>query len=331
MNSLIQPKTIFSILVASVLACFALPSTAQAVSPPPDGGYANSNTAEGEDALFSLTTGFGNSAIGYHALYSNTIGGGNTATGIDALFSKTIGDRNTAMGLHALASLTSGDNNVALGEFAGSQITNGDNNIDIGSQGSPGESRTIRIGTQATQTATYIAGISGTPVVNGMPVAVSASGQLGLAPVSSKRFKDEIKPMDKVSEAILALKPVTFHYKKELDPAGTQQFGLVAEDVEKIDGDLVVRDAEGKAYTVRYDAVNAMLLNEFLKEHRKSEKKEATIAELKAEIATLSAGMKERAAQLQKVSAQLAAASPSHGGLEVSNPGPQTVCNDRQK
>ena len=270
-------------------------------------------------------------AIGRSALAGNTTGNGNTATGIDALFSKTIGDRNTAMGLHALASLTSGDNNIALGAFAGSQLTNGDNNIDIGSQGSPGESRTIRIGTQATQTATYIAGISGTPVVNGMPVAVSASGQLGLAPVSSKRFKDEIKPMDKASEAILALKPVTFHYKKELDPAGTQQFGLVAEEVEKIDRALVVRDAEGKAYTVRYDAVNAMLLNEFLKEHRKSEKKEATIAELKAEIATLSAGMKERAAQLQKVSAQLAAASPSHGGLEVSNPGPQTVCNDRQK
>ncbi len=282
----------------------------------------NGNTATGVGALQDNTTGDDNVAIGRSALAGNTTGNGNTATGIDALFSKTIGDRNTAMGLHALASLTSGDNNVALGEFAGSQITSGDNNIDIGSQGSPGESRTIRIGTQATQTATYIAGISGTPVVNGMPVAVSASGQLGLAPVSSKRFKDEIKPMDKASEAILALKPVTFHYKKELDPAGTQQFGLVAEEVEKIDRALVVRDAEGKAYTVRYDAVNAMLLNEFLKEHRKSEKRETTIADLKAEIATLSAGLKEQAAQIHKVSAQLAAASPSHGGLEVRNPWP---------
>ena len=125
--------------------------------------------------------------------------------------------------------------------------------------------------------------------------------------------------MDKASEAILALKPVTFHYKKELDPAGTQQFGLVAEEVEKIDRALVVRDAEGKAYTVRYDAVNAMLLNEFLKEHRKNEKQEAPIAELKAEIAALSAGMKEQAAQMQKVRAQFV----------VSKAEPQTVRNGR--
>jgi len=290
----------------------------------------NGNTATGFGALQDNTTGDDNVAIGRSALANNTTGNGNTATGIDALLSKTVGDRNTAMGLHALASLTSGNNNVALGEFAGSQISTGSDNIDIGNKGVAGESTTIRIGTQGTQTATYIAGIRN-PIVNGMPVAVSMDGQLGLAPVSSKRFKDEIKLMDKASEAILAFKPVTFHYKKALDLTGTQQFGLVAEDVEKVNPDLILRDAEGKAYTVRYDAVNAMLLNEFLKEHRKSEKKEATIAELKAEIATLSAGMKERAAQIQKVSAQLAAASPSHGRLEVSNPGPQTVCNDRQK
>jgi len=152
-------------------------------------------------------------------------------------------------------------------------------------------------------------------------VRVSSSGQLGTAP-SSKRFKDAIKPMDKSSEAILALKPVTFRYKHELDPDGIPQFGLVAEDVEKVNPDLVARDAEGKVYTVRYEAVNAMLLNEFLKEHRKVEKQEATIARLKkdfgATVAQLTARLEEEASQIQKVSAQ----------LEMSKPAPRTVSSN---
>jgi predicted ribosome quality control (RQC) complex YloA/Tae2 family protein len=147
---------------------------------------------------------------------------------------------------------------------------------------------------------------------------VNASGKLGTV-ASSARFKDEIKPMAEASEAILALKPVTFRYKKELDPDRTPQFGLVAEDVAKVNPDLVVRDAEGKVYTVRYEAVNAMLLNEFLKEHRKNQKQEATITDLKAEIATLAAMVKEQDAKIQRVNDK----------LELSKPAPQTVLNNR--
>ena len=204
-----------------------------------------------------------------------------------------------------------------MGAEAGAELTTGDNNIDIGNVGVADEGNTIRIGTQGTQTKTFIAGISGA-AIGGMEVRVNQNGRLGIEP-SSKRFKDEIKPMDRASEAILALKPVTFRYKKEIDADRTPQFGLVAEDVEKVHPDLVVRDAEGKVYTVRYDAVNAMLLNEFLKEHRKNEKQEATIAELKAEISTLSTTVKEQASQIQKVRAQ----------IELSKPAPQTVLNNQ--
>jgi len=193
------------------------------------------------------------------------------------------------MGSSALASNTTGDSNVALGFAAGLNLTTGDNNIDIGNRGVAGESNAIRVGTQGTHTSTFIAGISG-ETVTGSAVFISSLGRLGTAP-SSQRFKDDIKPMDRASEAILALKPVTFHYKKELDPKATKQFGLVAEEVEKINPNLVVRDTEGNAYTVRYDAVNAMLLNEFLKEHQ-------TVQELKGQVAALTAG-------LQKVSAQI--------------------------
>ena len=146
---------------------------------------------------------------------------------------------------------------------------------------------------QGTQTRTFIAGISGVAVA-GSTVVVNANGQLGIA-ASSERFKDEIKPMDKASEAILALQPVTFYYKKEIDPTRTSQFGLVAEDVEKVNPALVVRDEEGKPYSVRYDKVNAMLLNEFLKEHRKNEEQEKTIAELKSGMTALAATVKEQA------------------------------------
>src|SRR5262249_32247669 len=176
--------------------------------------------------------------------------------------------------------------------------------IDIGNLGIAGEANTIRIGTVGTQTSTYIAGIMGKPSPMGMPVFINANGQLGSAP-SSARFKDEIKPMDKASETILALKPVSFHYKKEIDPDRTPQFGLVAEQVEKVNPDLVLRDADGKPYTVRYDAVNAMLLNEFLKARRQIDAQQK-------QIDALTAG-------LQKVSAQ----------LELAKPAPQTVAENR--
>ena len=265
------------------------------------------NTATGNSALAFNIAGDANTAAGSSALLLNTTGEFNTAIGDQALYSNRSGNDNTAIGTSAML-LSGGSNNIALGSLAGANLTSGDNNIDIGNSGAGAESNTIRIGDSALQNRTFVAGISGIPVT-GTTVVVNGSGQLGVSP-SSQRFKDEIKPMDKASEAILALKPVTFRYKHELDPEGIPQFGLVAEQVEKVNPDLVARDNQGKPYTVRYDAVNAMLLNEFLKEHKKTERLEATVASL---IATV----KEQAAQIQKVSAQ----------LEASKPAPQVVNN----
>jgi hypothetical protein len=238
-------------------------------------------------------------------------GDNNTASGVLALSGNTYGGSNTAAGHDALSSNTTGSFNIALGAEAGSNLTTGNNNIDIANRGVAGEADTIRIGTREKQTNIFIAGISGATVPGGVPVIVDASGHLGTV-VSSQRFKDEIKPMNKVSEAILALKPVTFRYKKEVDSQGSPQFGLVAEEVAKVSPDLVARDAKGEVYTVRYDAVNAMLLNEFLKEHRKNEKQEAMIEELRQQITALTAG-------LQKVSAQ----------LEVGRAASQTVVKNQ--
>jgi uncharacterized coiled-coil protein SlyX len=242
-----------------------------------------------------------------------------------------------ASGYDALLNNTTGTGNIALGNFAGANLTTGDQNIDIGNVGVAAEANTIRIGTQGTHTNAYLAGVYQRNIVNGLVVKVDTDGHLGTVG-SSERFKDTIKPMDKASEAILALKPVTFHYKKELDPQGTPQFGLVAEEVEKVNPDLVVRDTEGKPYTVRYDAVNAMLLNEFLKEHRivqevKSEaakqdatttnlrsavaKQEATVAEQQRRIEVLTTQLQEQAAQFQKVNAK----------LEMIQPAPHMVKN----
>jgi hypothetical protein len=310
------------------LAWLALLPTAQGVTPAPDGGYPNFNTAEGTDALFSLTTGSENTAIGFDALFFNTTGGNNTANGfgalafnttggnntangVDALRNNTIGNNNTADGENALLSNTTGSSNIALGNEAGANLTTGSNNIDIGNLGVAGEANRIRVGTKGTQKATFIAGISGVTVAGGVGVIIDTNGHLGTV-VSSARFKDEIKPMDKASEAILALQPVTFRYKHDLDPDGIPQFGLVAEQVEKVNPDLVARDDQGKPYTVRYEAVNAMLLNEFLKEHRKVEELEATVAKLQA-------AFKAQAAQIQKVSDQ----------LEVSKAAPQMVANNQ--
>jgi Chaperone of endosialidase len=278
--------------------------SSEAGIPPPDGGNANGNTAEGTQALFSNTTGNANTAIGVGALYKNTTGVSNTATGMAALGSNTSGFSNTAIGARALL-IATGNYNVALGDSAGESLTTGDNNIDIGYHvlGVKGESNTIRIG-NTDISATYIRGISAQTVVGGAAVFVDSNGKLGTM-TASTRFSDEIKPMDKASEAILTLKPVTFRYKQEIDSKSIRQFGLIAEEVEKVNPDLVARDAEGKVYTVRYEAVNAMLLNEFLKEHRKVERLEKQVERLTAD--------------LQKVSAQ----------LEMSKGAPQTVLNSQ--
>jgi hypothetical protein len=283
------------------------------------------NTATGAGALVTNIDGISNSAVGYQALFHNTHGFENTASGDGALFSNTAGDSNTAVGYQALLInsigfantaigdgalfINTGSDNIALGVGAGDSLTTGSHNIDIGASGTAAESGTIRIGNNQQTTRAFIIGISGV-AVTGTAVVVNASGQLGVA-ASSARYKNQIKPMDKASDTILALKPVTFRYEKEIDPVGTPQFGLVAEEVEKVNPDLVVRDKEGKPYTVRYDAVNAMLLNEFLKEHRKVEKLESTVLQQQKQIEALTTG-------LQKVSNQ----------LEVSKPATAVVVNE---
>jgi hypothetical protein len=361
MNPLIQLKQTTSVfLIAFGLACFGLSPAARAVTPAPDGGYPNENTAEGTDALLHLninnSTG-GNTAIGFEALKSDTTGDQNTAVGDSALSRNTIGNFNTAVGIFALsanqtgvsntaigwaalgdntgnentaaglAALTNnhgggsntavgtgalqanthGSNNVALGAQAGSNATTGSNNVYIGAgiNGIAGESNACRI-----------ASIFGQTAGNGSAVFITSGHKLGTA-TSSKRFKENINPMNRASEVIFSLKPVAFRYKKEIDPEHIPQFGLVAEDVEKVNPDLIVRDKEGKPYSVRYEAVNAMLLNEFLKEHKAFAEEHGKVEKLEATVAGLMATVKEQAAQIQKVSAQ----------IESSKPAPQVVNN----
>jgi len=292
----------------------------------------NSNTAVGADTLGANTTGFNNIAIGNTSLGTNTAGIGNTAVGPAALPSNNVGNDNTAVGGFALPLNTGGDNNTAIGTFAltnstgsgntalghlaGEHMTTADNVISIGS---PGDETAFTIGDRC-----FIGNIRGVTVGNGdgVNVIIDSDGQLGTVN-SSRRFKRDIKSMDQTSEAILALKPVTFHYKNQdtTKAENTPQFGLIAEDVAAVSSDLVVRDKQGKPFTVRYDAVNAMLLNEFLKEHRKVEKLEATVErQRKDSEATAERQQKQieaLTAGLQKVSAQ----------LEVSKPAPQVVNN----
>jgi hypothetical protein len=245
------------------------------------------NTADGSQALISNTSGANNTAAGIAALYENTMGNFNTAFGTQALESNTTASKNTALGFWALIDNTTGANNIAVGYQAGINLTTGSNNIDIGASGPAGEANTIRIGKQGTQKKTFVAGIRGVTVASGVGVIVGTTGQLGTV-ISSARFKTAIKPMDETSETILALKPVTFRYKEELDPDKIPQFGLVAEEVEKVNPDLVARDEEGRIMSVRYEAVNAMLLNEFLKEHRKVEELEKQIKALTAIVQKVS-------------------------------------------
>jgi hypothetical protein len=222
------------------------------------------------------TTGSTNTATGNGALFSNDNGDDNTANGASALVANISGSGNTAIGSQALFFNTTGSGNIALGESAGDGVSTADNVIAIGAGG------------ENVSDTCYIGNIFGVTSASGTAVFINSLGKLGTT-TSSRRFKEGIKPMARTSEALFGLKPVTFNYKKEIDPAGISQFGLVAEEVEKVNPDLVVRDKEGKPYSVRYDQVNAMLLNEFLKEHRKVEKLEATVADLAAELRNVSA------------------------------------------
>ena len=453
MNPLIQLQKATPVFFVA-LVCFGLLPITQAVSPPPDGGYAGGNTAEGQNALLNLTTGgfntavgffslranttnsfntaigagallantadqntatgagallsnitgtdntangafallsntaTGNTAIGSRALLNNTTGGTlgniqgtavgpNVAIGWEALESNTVSSANTAVGyqaLHslvtgpmgaeqaglctavgfqalanatgivndafgyqALANLTTGGLNVAIGSRAlqqasgcfsntavgadaGSSLTTGSHNVLVGTSAGLNvttASNVICIGSAGNNApGTYITGINGATIGGGaLPVLINGE-QLGTS-TSSKRFKEDIRPMDKASESILALKPVTFRYKQEIDPKGVPQFGLVAEDVEKVNPNLIVRDKDGKPYSVRYDQVNAMLLNEFLKEHKAFVQEQHKVEKLEATVASLATTVKEQAAHIQKVSAQ----------LEVSKPAQQVVNN----
>jgi hypothetical protein len=293
-------------------------------------GYMNTNgnrlTGVGGEALLDNTTGDDNTAIGSQALLSNTIGNGNTAVGSQAatgmggpndnntaigfaaLDLLTHGNSNTAIGANALDAISVGGQNIAVGSFAGGYLNSGNNNIYIGSSGDTFDNDTIRIG-DSTHSATYVAGIYGHTASSGIQVYINSDGRLGTL-TSSRRFKEDVKPMEQASKALYGLKPVTFRYKS--DSKATPQFGLIAEEVAEVNPDLVIRDAKGDVYTVRYDAVNAMLLNEFLKEHRK-------VQELEKRMEALTATVKEQAAQIQKVSAQ----------LEMSKPAPQTVLNNQ--
>jgi len=449
-------KIVYDTLALLALNCFALLSTARAVVPPPDGGYPGGNTAEGQSALFSLTTGTGNTAlggfslfsdttgidntavglnalrrnilgqlntavgfnalffndlagtgsgsnnsavgayalffnttghdnsafgqgalafnstgifntaIGATALFSNSTGHNNTATGESALFSSTTGSANTANGSKALFHNTNGNSNTALGSSALVTNTGGSNNTAIGSgslslntfggnntaigtdalrnntsgifntangyqalfnnitgSGNTGlgvnagsavttASNVIAIGTTAADVSNscFVGNIRGVTTANSnaVPVLIDSAGQLGTTS-SSRRFKKEIQSMDKASEDVLALKPVTFHYKT--DNTLTPQFGLIAEEVAEVDPDLVVRDKNGEIYSVRYDAVNAMLLNEFLKEHCKVQELEATVAQQQKRCSKQEEQIAALKSGLQKVRVQVGVSKSS--------------------
>ncbi len=328
------------ILITLALVCFGFLSAARAVVPAPDGGYPGGNTAEGQNALLSLTTGGFNTAIGFLSAGSNTTGSFNTAIGAGTLLANTR-DGNTAIGAGALLSNTTGSGNTAIGRFALQNNTTGSNNIALGADAgfhviTANDVICIGAGGANVVGTCFISSIRGvtTQNANAIPVLIDSASQLGTAS-SSRRYKREIKPMDSTSEAILALKPVSFHYKS--DTTNTPQFGLIAEEVAAVNPDLIVRDDKGEIYTVRYDAVNAMLLNEFLKEHKKVEAQdrriqeqdatitqqrkdfEAVITDLRKELETVVTRLKEHDSRIERVSAQIEVSAPA-ARIALSNP-----------
>ena len=258
------------------------------------------NSAFGANSLFYNTTGGGNSASGYMTLFSNTTGNYNTAAGSEALksnktglqnvangrsslYANTTGQSNTADGAFALYSNISGSKNIAVGAFAG-YYTSGSNNIVIGNNGVASESNTIRIGMSDVHTNTFLAGVHGVNVTGGAAVYVTSAGHLGTV-ASSRRYKEDIQPMGDTSERLMDLQPVTFHYK-QADEAGNKpiQYGLIAEDVESVMPELVVRNADGSAETVAYHVLPSLLLNEYQKQHQKLQETEVKLSALEAEL-----------------------------------------------
>ncbi|MGB6552588.1 MAG: tail fiber domain-containing protein, partial [Candidatus Binataceae bacterium] len=242
------------------------------------------NNATGANALQANTTGAINTADGQNALGSNTAGSGNTAIGDQALGDNN-GSENTGTGAGALVHNTTGSSNIAIGAGAGNNLTTGDNNIDIFDPGVTAESNTIRIGTQGTQTGTFIAGIFGTAKIRkACEVVVEKTGQLGCVK-SSARYKRDIHDMGDASDKLMKLRPVTFTYKA--DTSGIQQYGLIAEEVEKVYPELVIDDADGRAETVAYQVLPAMLLNEVQKQARAEQRIARQLAQKDAQIAAL--------------------------------------------
>ncbi len=264
---------------------------------------AGQNFAGGSYAM-ETTTGSSNTAVGYSALRSSGASNNNTAFGWTALRNLTNGNGNIALGHGAASNVLSGSGNIAIGVAAASNLTNSaNNNIIIGNAAVAGDTATTRIG--SSQTRAFVAGITGVSVSGGVSVFVDANGQLGTT-VSSRRYKDEIKDMDKSSEALLSLRPVTFNYKPEIDPKAIPQYGLIAEEVNEVAPDLVIRNEKGEIQTVRYEQVNAMLLNEFLKQHKR-------VAELEKRLAELETKDKEREARLTRLEQFIPAEPKSNG------------------
>lgn len=251
--------------------------------------YANNgsfNTAMGYEALFGSTASY-NTALGYEALLADTTGQQNTATGVYALHGNKTGNFNTATGIDALYTNTSGSSNIAVGYKSGYNLTTGSNNIDIGNIGTKAETGIIRVGTSGTQTAAYVAGITGVVLSTGspVPVYVNGSGQLGVGPASSERFKTSIAPMGESTEKLAELRPVTFQYKS--DPHGARQYGLIAEEVAKVYPELVIRDAKGQILTVHYDELAPMLLNVVQKQEQRAARQAEQIRALQAAVVAL--------------------------------------------
>jgi hypothetical protein len=273
----------------------------------------NSNTANGFEALFTNGAGHDNTACGDYALVSNIDGNYNTADGNAALFANEHGNQNTALGRNALSNLVSGDGNIALGSFAGANLTLGGSNVYIGMAG------------QAAETGkTYIANINTTTETDDPVYVDTVTGLLGHLS-SSRRYKEDIKPMDSASEAIYRLKPVTYRYKKEFVRTQSPAFGLIAEEVAQVNLNLVARNANGEPESVHYEMVNAMLLNEFLKEHKKVEEQQATISELKSTVAQQQKSFAQQEVQIQTLMSGLQKVSAR---LEMNRPAPRVVANE---
>jgi hypothetical protein len=280
------------------------------------------NTAIGFEALEQATTdpittrvGDANAAVGWQALQNNTTGQGNTGVGSLALQAENgaTSDRNTAVGRRALEFLVSGSDNTAVGWRAGDNVTTANGVICIGSfaTGANVDNTTYigNIGSSANSSQPFVGGVDFVTV----NLTTNKLGHLS----SSRRYKEDVKPMDNASEILYRLRPVTYRYKKDIDPAQTLDYGLVAEDVAKVDSKLAIRGKDGQIESVRYLTIYNMMLNEFLKEHKKVQELEATVAQQQKGMEVLTAQLKEQAAQIQKVSAQ----------LEVSKPAPQMVAN----